>query len=70
VADVRKNQSQLSAAEWKALIAAIDAIRKPRAAKPRYQDFVAVHNQAMAGRGMHSWGVHSMAGMRGRNFLA
>lgn len=24
----------------------------------------------MVGRGMHSWGVHSMAGMRGRNFLA
>lgn len=70
MADVRMNQTRLTRAEWQALIAAIDAIRKPRAAKPRYQDFVAVHNQAMAGRGMHSWGVHSMAGMPGRNFLA
>jgi hypothetical protein len=68
--DVRKNQSQLSASEWQALVAAIDAIRKPRAKKPRYQDFVAVHNQGMAGSGMHTWGVHTMGPMRGRNFLA
>ena len=45
----------------KALIDAIDAIRKPRAEKPRWQDFVAVHNQGMAGSGMHTWGQMSTA---------
>jgi tyrosinase len=72
MAGVRKNQSRLSASEWQAFITAIDAIRKPQAGKPRYQDFVAVHNQGMVGRGMHTWGVHTMGPgpMRGRNFLA
>jgi tyrosinase len=66
----RKNQSALSNQEWDALIAAIDATRKRGASKPTYNDFVRVHVDAMVGPGMHTWGVHSMAGMRGRNFLA
>jgi len=70
MATVRKNQARLSKDEWQALIAAIDAARKRNAKKPTYQDFVGVHVEAMVGAGMHTWGVHSMAGMRGRNFLA
>jgi hypothetical protein len=70
MADVRKSHRKLGTGEWKALIGAIDAIRSPGASQPRYQDFVKVHVDAMEGPGMHTWGVHSMAGMRGRNFLA
>jgi hypothetical protein len=69
-ASVRKSHAQLSRGEWDALIAAIDAIRKPSATRPRYKDFVQVHVDGMEGPGMHTWGVHSMPGMRGRNFLA
>lgn len=70
MATVRKKHSKLTTGEWDALVAAIDAIRKPSAAKPTYADFVKVHIDAMDGPGMHVWGVHSMPGMRGRNFLA
>jgi hypothetical protein len=69
MADVRRSHRKLAKGDWDALIAAIDAIRKPSAAKPRYQDFVAIHVKAMDGAGMHTWGVHSMPGMPGRNFL-
>ena len=67
---MRKNQARLSNDEWEAFTAAIDAIRKRGAKQPTYDDFVKVHVDGMVGPGMHSWGVHSMAGMRGRNFLA
>jgi tyrosinase len=67
---VRRNEARLSKDEWEAFAGAIDAIRKRGARKPTYDDFVKVHVEAMAGAGMHVWGVHSMAGMRGRNFLA
>ncbi len=70
MADVRKNQSQLTRNEWDRFIGAIDAIRRRGASSPTYKDFVDVHVEAMEGRGMHTWGVHSMAGMEGRNFLA
>ena len=70
MADVRKSHRRLNPGEWKALIGAIDAVRSPGAIQPSYQDFVKVHVDAMEGPGMHTWGVHSMAGMRGRNFLA
>src|SRR5215216_5899116 len=70
MATVRKNAANLSGAEWQALIAAIDATRKSTADSPTYQDFVAIHVEGMDGAGMHTWGVHSMPGMRGRNFLA
>ena len=67
---VRKNQARLFKDEWEAFVGAIDAIRKRGAKKPTYGDFLKVHVDAMVGSGMHVWGVHSMAGMRGRNFLA
>jgi len=67
---LRKNQARLSDDEWEAFIGAVDAIRKRGAKKPTYNDFLKVHVDAMVGSGMHSWGVHSMAGMRGRNFLS
>ena len=66
---MRKNEARLSKDEWEAFIGAVDAIRKRGAKKPSYSDFLKVHVDAMVGSGMHSWGVHSMSGMRGRNFL-
>src|SRR5919198_3539715 len=72
-ATIRKNQAQLTAAEWTALIDAIDALHGTAAAAPAYRDFVAVHVRAMNPLdpvGM-SWGVHTMGRMMiGRNFLA
>jgi hypothetical protein len=70
MATIRKDAATLSASEWQALISAIDAIRSGSAASPTYGDFVDVHVEGMEGAGMHTWGVHSMPGMRGRNFLA
>lgn len=43
MASARKKQERLSKTRWKALIAALDAIRKRGAKKPNYQDFVKVH---------------------------
>lgn len=70
MAVARKNQAQLSVDEWERLIGAVDAIQKRGATRPNYKDFLQVHIDAMEGPGMHAWGVHSMAGMEGRNFLA
>jgi tyrosinase len=73
VATVRKNQASLSDARWEALIDALSAIRAGGAQRPKWQDFVRVHDQAMQHANMH-WGVHSMwmgsQMMRGVNFLA
>ena len=68
----RKNQSQLTSAEWNDLIDAINKMHGIGIPAPRYRDFVKVHMQAMDplnATGM-SWGVHTMGQMRGRNFLA
>jgi tyrosinase len=70
MATIRKNQARLSSEEWDAFIDVLEAVRRRGARKPTYADFVKVHVDAMIGPGMHSWGVHSMAGMRGRNFLS
>jgi tyrosinase len=70
VVDIRKNQARLSSSEWAALVEALDAVRRRGATEPSYRDFVRVHVEAMEGRGMHTWGVHTMGMMRGRNFLA
>ena len=69
MATIRKNQANLSAVEWQAFIDAITNIRGMGNIKPRYGAFVDVHVRAMSGSGM-SWGVHTMMGMVGRNFLA
>lgn len=67
----RKNQRALSSAEWRAFIAAINAMHGIGTTPPAYRDFVRVHVDAMSPGGM-SWGVHTMSGMGmvGRNFLA
>lgn len=69
MATIRKNQANLSPAEWQAFINALGGLRGMGNPKPRYGAFVDVHVRAMSASGM-SWGVHSMAGMVGRNFLA
>ncbi|HYU72983.1 MAG TPA: tyrosinase family protein [Ktedonobacteraceae bacterium] len=68
----RKNQKDLSPAEWSNFISAFQTLATPGAATPSYQDFVDVHVRAMnmddpEGQ---SWGVHTMENSDGRNFLA
>jgi tyrosinase len=67
---VRKNQSRLSRAEWSAFVEAVNAAQTRGASRPNYREFVDVHVRAMTGAASHEWGVHSMPGMLGRNFLA
>ena len=69
MATIRKNQANLSPAEWQAFINALVGLRGMGNPMPRYGAFVDVHVRAMSSSGM-SWGVHSMPGMAGRNFLA
>jgi tyrosinase len=69
MATVRKNEARLSAGDWRAFIDAIDAVRRPGAVAPRYDDFVQVHVDAFSHEN-HDWGVHTMGTMVGRNFLA
>jgi tyrosinase len=71
---VRKNQKNLTKAEWNALIAAIDAMHGTAAAAPAYRKFVSLHVSAMSMSHM-SWQVHTMqmpdgTFMRGTFFLA
>ncbi|PYV09693.1 MAG: hypothetical protein DMG07_22580 [Acidobacteria bacterium] len=70
---LRRDQKNLTNAEWNDLIDAINKTHGVGAPAPRYRDFVRVHVRAMDmsdPAGM-SWGVHSMGPMmRGRNFLA
>ena len=70
MATVRKNQARLSQREWSRFIDAVNATQARGAARPTYRDFVRVHVTAMTGAAGHEWGVHSMPGMLGRNFLA
>ena len=69
---VRKNQRALTPAEWATFIDAVNETHGAAAKAPAYRAFVAVHARAMNPMDMAamSWGVHSMAMMRGRNFLA
>lgn len=70
---IRKNQKNLTKAEWKAFIAAINALHGTNAAVPAYRRFVSVHVDAMSMSNM-DWNVHTMrmgaALMRGTNFLS
>lgn len=56
---VRKNQKNLTQAEWTALINAIKAMHGTAAAPPAYRQFVKLHVKAMSMAGM-SWHVHTM----------
>ncbi len=69
---VRKNQKDMTGAEWIALIAAIDALHGTTASPPAYRRFVTLHIEAMSMSNM-DWSVHTMSMdgilMPGRNFL-
>jgi len=69
---IRKNQKNLTKAEWKALISAIDAMHGTGASAPAYRRFVTLHVDAMSMTHM-DWSVHTMrmggAWMPGKNFL-
>ena len=69
MATIRKNQANLTPAEWQAFTSALVGLRGMGTLTPRYGAFVDVHVRAMSPSGM-SWGVHSMSGMPGKNFLA
>ena len=66
---VRKNQKNLTAAEWARFIHAIEALAEAGIPAPRYQDFVEIHRLAMDTHPGHLWGAHTMGGHDGRNFL-
>jgi tyrosinase len=71
---VRKNQKDMTTAEWTAFIAAIDAMHGTTATAPAYRRFITLHVDAMKMVNMN-WSVHTMrmmdgSFMRGRNFLA
>lgn len=69
---IRKNQKNMTKAEWKALISAIDAMHGTAASAPAYRRFVTLHVDGMSMAHM-DWSVHTMrmggALMLGKNFL-
>jgi tyrosinase len=70
---IRKNQNQLSAAEWQALIGVMGQIHGVGEAAPRYSDFVKLHVRAMDMNDHEAmtWHVHTMGKtMPGTNFLS
>lgn len=67
---LRKNQKNLTSAEWTAFIQAIEAIANAGVPAPTYQAFVALHVKAMSDHNAHEWGAHKMGGHDGRNFSA
>src|SRR5260370_30010651 len=66
---VRKDQKNMSSAEWTAFIKAVDAVHGTTAPPPAYRRFVTLPVDAMSMAHM-DWSVHTMtAQMRGKNFL-
>ena len=69
---IRKNQKDMTKAEWGAFIAAVDNLHGTSAAAPAYRRFVSLHVDAMNMANMN-WSVHTMqmggSIMRGKNFL-
>ena len=72
MADVRKDQAQLTKAEWHRLIDAINQLHGVDTKRPAYREFVKLHTDAMTTADGMTWEVHTMQsmGMVGRNFLA
>lgn len=70
---IRKNQKNLTKAEWKAFTSAVDAMHGTSAAMPAYRRFVTLHVDAMSMTHM-DWGVHTMRMgstlIQGKNFLS
>ncbi len=69
MAYVRKDQANLSESEWDRFIVALGRLHGTGIPAPKYRDFLRVHVEAMDHAGM-GWGVHTMMGVDGRNFLA
>lgn len=69
---LRKNQKNLTPAEWTAFIQAIEAIAVADIPAPTYQAFIDLHHKAMTDHNAHQWGVHThkAEGHEGRNFSA
>ena len=65
----RKKHTKVSDSEWGLFIKAIDSMHGTQAQSPQYKELVKIHVDAMTFFGS-SWGVHSMGGSDGRNFLA
>src|SRR5882757_5167712 len=72
MATQRKNQKNMTTAEWTAFTNAINAMHGVTATKPAYRDFVKVHVQAMSSAAGMTWEVHTMQNMnmKGLNFLS
>lgn len=70
MAGLRKNAADLTRQEWRGFVRAIDATHGAQAERPAYREFVQIHVRGMSSPAMHEWGVHTMPGMVGRNFLA
>jgi tyrosinase len=68
----RKNQKDMTPTEWATFIDAVEAIASAGAQSPTYQEFVHIHHRAMDMNDHQamSWGVHTMHGHPGVNFLA
>src|SRR5437588_11579217 len=65
---VRKDQKNMSSAEWTAFINAVDAVHGTTALPPAYRRFVTLHVDAMSMAHM-DWSVHTMsAQIRAMNF--
>ncbi len=69
---IRKNQKDLTPAEWTKFKNAINQMHGTQAPAPAYRAFVKVHVQAMTTQVGMTWQVHTMSGMGmiGYNFLA
>jgi len=69
---VRKDQKNMSSAEWTAFINAVDDVHGTTASPPAYRRFVTLHVDAMSMAHM-DWSVHTMrmgsSLVRGKNFL-
>src|SRR5437899_8617131 len=72
VMGVRKDQKNMSTAEWTAFINAVQAVHGTTAPPPAYRRFVTLHVDAMSMSHM-DWSVHTMrmgsSLVRGKNFL-
>ena len=69
---IRKDQKNMSSAEWTVFINAVDAVHGTNASPPAYRRFVTLHVDAMSMAHM-DWSVHTMrmgsSLIRGKNFL-
>lgn len=65
----RKSHTEVSPVEWKRFIEAVNSMHGMQTKAPKYRELVKIHVDAFTARGS-SWGVHTMGGVVGRNFLA